>query len=353
MIQTEDKLKELVTRLERADWVAVDTEADSLHAYPEKLCLIQISTVEGDELVDPLAGFPLTSLWEILVDHRLILHGADYDLRLLRKTHGFVPREIFDTMVAARLLGCTEFGLIHLVTKYLGVTLEKGSQKADWAKRPLTERMEQYARNDTHYLKPLSDLLQNELDVRGRAEWHREMCAWLIRECAVPVAQDADEIWRIKGSHKLQRAGLAVLRGIWTWREEEARSANKPPYFILSHELLVGLAEAAASAENWETLVPRYLIAERRRKLEAAIREGLSLAPPHQPEIQRRVTARPSIAEKRRFEELRMRRDGEARDLGIDPTLIASRSTLALLAHDWVRYHRELMSWQQRLLSEA
>ena len=174
VIDNDLKLNELATRLRDTPWIALDTEADSLHAYPEKICLIQITTPEGDELVDPLANLDLTPLLEVLCGHELIMHGSDYDLRLFRKHHNFVPRSVFDTMLASRLLGQTQFGLTNLVTQYLSVTLDKGSQKADWAKRPLTERMEKYARNDTHYLKTLADLLKAELAARGRLGWHQE-----------------------------------------------------------------------------------------------------------------------------------------------------------------------------------
>src|SRR5580698_2750919 len=112
MIDSDGKLAEFLPVLRAADWVALDTEADSLHAYPEKLCLIQITVGEEDWLVDPLASLDLTALWEELKRHPLILHGADYDLRLLRKNHGFVPSRIFDTMLASRLLGDREFGLV-------------------------------------------------------------------------------------------------------------------------------------------------------------------------------------------------------------------------------------------------
>ena len=144
MIDTEAKLAEFLDRLKRGSWVAVDTEADSLHAYPEKVCLIQISTISGDDLIDPLAPINLDPLLDALVGHELIMHGADYDLRLLRKHHEFVPTAIFDTMLAARLLGLRQFGLSNLVEHFLSVKLEKGAQKADWAVRPLTERMERY-----------------------------------------------------------------------------------------------------------------------------------------------------------------------------------------------------------------
>src|SRR5207249_244907 len=125
VIDTEQKLKGFLPTLHAATWVAVDTEADSLHAYPEKVCLIQISTVAGDELIDPLANFTLDPLLEALSGHELIMHGADYDLRLLRKHHEFVPGAIFDTMLAARLLGLRQFSLVSLVERFLHVKLEK------------------------------------------------------------------------------------------------------------------------------------------------------------------------------------------------------------------------------------
>jgi len=173
------------------------------------------------------------------------LHGADYDLRLLRKNHGFVPNRIFDTMLASRLLGEREFGLGDLVKKRLGVVLEKGSQKADWSKRPLTPRMETYARSDTRHLKKLSDILREQLAQKQRLAWLEQSCDRLIAECAIPTEHEPDLVWRIKGSHKLAPAALAVLREIWRWREKEAISANKPPYFVLSHEALVDISAAA------------------------------------------------------------------------------------------------------------
>src|SRR5437762_2685745 len=172
MIDTESKLSTFLPVLGQADWVALDTEADSLHAYPEKICLIQISTVSGDRLIDPLAALDLEPFLKALSEHELIMHGADYDLRLLRRHHDFVPRTICDTMLAARLLGLRQFSLGHLVEQFLNVKLEKGPQKANWAMRPLTPRMEEYARNDTRYLKPLWDKLKAQLEASGRLAWH-------------------------------------------------------------------------------------------------------------------------------------------------------------------------------------
>ncbi|MCS7338569.1 MAG: ribonuclease D, partial [Verrucomicrobiae bacterium] len=284
MICTDEQLSDLLEELRSAQWVALDTEADSLHAYPEKLCLIQVCTEAGARLVDPLSGIKLGPLLTALLKHELIVHGGDYDLRLLRRHHEFVPDRVFDTMLAARLLGHRKFGLADLLKHYLGITLEKGSQKANWAKRPLTERMERYALADVQYLKPLSDRLKHELIEKGRLGWLEESCARLIADCAQPKTPNADSAWRLKGSARLDRRGLAVLRELWHWREKEALAANKPPYFILSHELLVAIAAAAADSGRVKQLVPNWYSCRRRNGLFKAVARALALPPDQQPE---------------------------------------------------------------------
>lgn len=350
MINTDEKLAALLTSIRSADWLALDTEADSLHAYPEKVCLIQISTAAGDTLIDPLAGITLDPLLDAINAHELIMHGADYDLRLLRKHHEFVPSAIFDTMLAARLVGERQFGLSALVETFLGVKLDKGSQKADWARRPLTERMEKYARNDTHYLKPLADRLKLELERKGRLAWHQESCARLITESSKPSATSADTVWRIKGSHALNRRALAVLRGLWEWRESEAIAANRPPFFILNHEKLTTIAATAAAHKPIEHLLPTRFSPRRREGFNQTIKTALALPADRQPEVLRHKFYRPTEAEMDRYHELEERRDRHAHELGIDATLIASRAMLSELARDWDQYAPELMSWQRELL---
>ena len=338
-----------MVRLRGAKWIALDTEADSLHAYPEKLCLLQISIAGSDDLIDPLAMIDLAPLWAESRNHELIFHAADYDLRLLRKNHNFVPEQIFDTMLAARLLGEKEFSLTNLVGNFLGVPLEKGSQKADWAQRPLTERMENYARNDTRHLKPLADVLRKRLEEKGRLAWHRESCARLIADCSELPSADS-ESWRIKGSSKLGRVPLAVLRELWRWREREAIAANKPPYFVLSHEVLVEIAAAAGTARHWIELLPRHLSPRRAKELHHAVESGLRISLRDQPHIIHIVSPRPTEMEKRRFQELSKRRDAAASQLQLDPTLIASRATLGLLSQGWEHHSNQLMNWQRELL---
>jgi len=348
VIDTDEKLAAFLPRLSAATWIALDTEADSLHAYPEKLCLIQVSLERMDQLIDPLSSIKLEPVFEILSQHELILHGADYDLRLLRRDCGFVPTAIFDTMLAARLLGSRQFGLVNLVTKYLAVTLEKGPQKANWARRPLTERMEAYARNDTRYLKPLADFLCAELKAKGRLSWHQQSCSQLIAECAVLRAPDPDIVWRVKGSHHLTPQSLSVVREIWRWREEEAVTANKPPYFILPPEAIVTLAAGAVAGRDLDALFPHYLTPRRRKGIARAIAAGL--AEKHPPTPLRRKGRRLTEGEKRRLHELERRRNRRADELGIDPTLIASRASLVALAADWEEHQAELLPWQRELL---
>jgi ribonuclease D len=272
---------------------------------------------------------------------------------LLRKHHEFVPSAIFDTMLAARLMGERLFGLGALVEKWLGAKLDKGLQKADWARRPLPERMEIYARKDTHYLKPLADQLKLELQQQGRLGWHQESCARLIVETSRPPVVDVDSVWRVKGSSRLSRPALAVLRALWQWREREAVAANRPPFFILTHEKLVAIAAAAAARRPVEPLLPTRLANSLRRRegLAEATQAGLQLSADRHPDFLRPKGHRPTDAEMHRYRELKKRRDARAHKLGIDATLIASRATLGELARDWDRHAPELMEWQRELLT--
>jgi ribonuclease D len=350
VIDTDVKLTAFLDGLRNTPWIALDTEADSLHAYPEKICLLQITTPAGDDLIDPLATLNLEPLLRELGGHELIMHGADYDLRLLRKHHDFVPSAIFDTMLASRLLGITQFGLTHLAAQYLGITLDKGSQKADWAQRPLTAKMIDYARNDTHYLKALSDRLKTDLEAKGRLEWQQESCARLIADCSELRPPDPALVWRMKGSNRLSPPALAVLREVWRWREMEATAANRPPYFVLRHETLIDLAATAPTGQPIEPLIPPKFSDRRRHGLVAAVKEGLAVSPSQQPRPIRHEVRRVSDATKRRVVDLQNRRDARARELGIDPTLIASRATLLDLAQDWNANQGALMNWQRELL---
>lgn len=351
MINTDAKLQSYLPTLRRAEWIALDTEADSLHAYPERLCLMQICTAAGDELVDPLAGLNLDPFFAAISGHALIMHAADYDLRLLRKHHAFVPGAIFDTMLAARLLGARQFGLGSLVEDRLGIKLEKSSQKANWARRPLTPKMENYARDDVRHLKPLADQLRADLEAKGRLAWHREWCDRLIADSASFGETDPERVWRVKGTAVLPPLGQAVVRELWHWREREALAAGKPPFFVLSHSVLTDIGAAVAAGEDFRPRVPRHVSERRRRGIAEAVARAVALPESAWPKPIVQRSRRPSEAEKRRYSQLERRRDSRARELDLDPTLIASRADLWDLARDWETHSARLMRWQRELLA--
>ena len=351
MIATDAALAEWLPRLYASPWVALDTEADSLHSYPEKLCLVQLSLPGEDRLVDPLAPLDLAPLWRALAGREIILHAADYDLRLLWRGPRFIPHAVFDTMLAARLLGLAEFGLVNLVQRFLGVALEKGPQRADWSRRPLTERMVAYARNDVRYLHLLAQELRAQLDARGRLDWHAQMCRQAIADATQPAAPRDDDAWRIKSANTLHPRALAFLRQLWHWREREAVRANRPPFFVLSHDTLFQLAITLAHGEEPERLIPRRYSPRRRAGLLAAIQSARGVPEADWPVPRKHRGQRLTQAQKTQLERLRHRRDRAAARLGIDPTLIASRAMLVVLTAGGDAVDTDLLPWQRELLA--
>jgi len=351
VIDREDLLGAFVADLEEAEWTALDTEADSLHAYPEKLCLIQITIPGQDVLVDPLAQLDLSGLFAALNRHTILMHGADYDVRLFKLGHDFVPNRIFDTMLAARLTGRTSFGLSHLCQEILGVELEKTSQKANWAQRPLTEKMAEYARNDTRHLRLLVDALRDELRDKGRTDWHTQECDRLVRDNSAPRKVNPDQVWRIKGSAKLEPRALAVLRELWNWREKEAQRRNRPPFFILTPDVMIKMSESLQTGKDANDFIPRRMPEHRRRELQRCIKAGRAVPEndcptKHRPPPRKHI----SPAQKKRFEEIQSRRNRAAERLEIDPTIIASRATMVRLACEADGVFEDVLPWQRTLL---
>jgi len=372
LIATRGQLAELIPQIEAADRIALDTEADSLHSYREKLCLIQISVpavtgiveagrkqhglgmerdrrsrLQRDFIVDPLRDLDLEPLRRALEAREIVLHGADYDLRMLRRGLNFIARKIFDTVVAARLLGIREFSLRALVKRYFGTELPKGSQKANWAKRPLPARMAEYALNDVHYLLPLAKRLETELDRHQRLDWFRQSCQRAIEQAATARTRSQDELWRIPGAGALDRCAAAVLRALWQWREREAEMADRPPFHILRNEELLKAAVDFASGR-----VPdyEYFSARRRRMFNEAAKLALESPESEWPRMRRRFVTRPTAETIRRAEQLRRRRDKSAKELGLDPSFIASRGTLETIVTDRSPAAALLVPWQRELL---
>ena len=391
LIATAAQLADLLPQIESADRVAVDTEADSLHCYREKLCLLQISVPVGDYVVDPLAevaepaasgGQPLQSqqrdrsrdrsrrgraiqpiqrtgcpagaqridlapLCAALEHKEIVLHGADFDLRLLRRGLNFSARRIFDTVIAARLLGIREFSLAALVKRHFGVELGKGSQKANWGRRPLPARMIEYAMNDTHYLLPLADCLESQLRECDRLDWLRQSCQRAVEQAAIERVRDEDELWRIRGSASLRGREVAVLRALWQWRENEAEAADRPPFHILqNHELL----NAATSFASESTPDYEHFSSRRRQAFRQAAQIAMRLPESEWPVLRRRFGTRPGRETVRRAEELRSRRDRAAAELDLEPSFIAPRSAIEAIAADETCGTTLLVPWQRAAL---
>ena len=347
VISTPEQIGELVSNVDRHQRVAIDTEADSLHCYREKLCLLQISLPEGDFLVDPLAGKDLSALADALSRKEIVLHGADYDLRLLRRALDFRPARVFDTVIAARLLGVREFSYAALVEKYFGIELAKGSQKANWGLRPLSEKMEEYARNDTHYLLALADKLEKQLIERDRLEWFQQSCERAMVSAAIDRERDIEEVWRIRGSGLIRGREAAVLRALWYWRDREAQRFDRPSFHILRNDQLLEIARAAVRGETPQF---RHFSERRGRDFRATIEEALALKEEEWPETRRRRGERPTREMERAAETMRKRRDQAAHELKIEPSFIAPRATIDTIAADKTRAEQLLVPWQRNLL---
>ena len=351
MISTPEQLSDFLPHLAPTDRAAVDTEADSLHVYREKLCLIQISLPDDvHTLVDPLADFSLEPLYAALKGKTVVLHGADYDLRLLRRAGGFVADAIFDTMLAARLIGRREFSYAALVKAEFGIELTKGSQKANWARRPLTPTMAAYAQNDTRYLLEIADRLEGTLHQLGRWDWFDQSCARALATAAIERERDTEDAWRINGSGVLRGRAAATLRELWHWREEEARVVDRPTFHILRNEDLLNAAKGFAAGEK-----PHFdhLRGGRKARFYEAAERALALAEDAWPVFAKRLHQRWTSEEEKRAEALKKQRDQVAGELDLDPSIIAPRATLEAIAGRPPAATELLMPWQRALLGLA
>jgi ribonuclease D len=380
VIAADAQLTELVHKINAARRVAIDTEADSLHSYREKLCLVQISVpsavilsnVEGsrgtvskvtprdsstslgmtvqsgrDFIVDPLSNLDLEPLRHALESREIVLHAADYDLRMLRRGLNFTASQIFDTVLASRFLGMREFSLGALVKRFFGVELHKHSQKANWALRPLPARMLNYALDDVHYLLPLAARLEEELERVHRRDWFRQSCERAIELAAAERERTEDELWRIGGAGALLPHAGAVLRALWQWRELEAEISDRPSFHILHNRELLNAAESFTSGH-----VPDYkhFSARRRQTFQEAAKVALQSPQSEWPVMRRRSGPRPTAEMRRRTDQLLERRDKAAVQLGLERSFVASRGALEAIATDPTRATALLVPWQRELI---
>jgi ribonuclease D len=342
IITSREAVRELSAELGGVSAIGVDTEADSLHAYREKTCLIQISTRDRDYLVDPLAVRDLSPLQLVFADRAVckVFHAADNDIAALRRDFGFQTAHLFDTMAAARILGLPRVGLADLLRERFAVELDKRLQRYQWSRRPIDPSALEYAAMDSHYLLPLADQLRADLLAAGRLEEAEDEFARLERSTAAERQFDPDSFWRIKGSYSLPPAGRAVLRELNIWRDRQAVARDQPPFRIVSDSVL--LAVAAAQPQALDSLrkvagVPPAIVERYARALLSAVERGLAGTPPPLPRRRR-----PDDAVLERFEALRRWRRAVAAARGVEADVIVSNAALQAIAERQPRSVDEL-----------
>ncbi|MER3543034.1 MAG: hypothetical protein C4311_00140 [Chloroflexota bacterium] len=344
IVATASELEALVARLRREPQIAVDTESNSLYVYYERVCLIQVSMRQEDFIIDPLAlansarppEQALAPLGAVMADPAVekVFHAAEYDLLGLKRDFNFEVVNLFDTMVAARILGWPQFGLSPLLEKHFGVRLDKRWQRADWGRRPLSPEQLAYARLDTHYLLPLRDILVRELAAAGRLEEAREEFARLA--AIAPALErnqtfDPEGFWRIPGAQKLSGRELAVLRELYLFREAQAQAQNRPPFKVLGDQSLIRLAKAQPrrpDALGREGDLSPYQVRRYGRGLLEAIARGLSAPIPQPP----RRNEHRDDAVLARYDALREWRKRRAQERGVESDVILPREALWTLA---------------------
>lgn len=347
LIDSAEALSALLPALEPHARIAVDTEADSLHCYFEKLCLVQISVPGENALVDPLAGLSLKPLFAAFGGKELIFHGADYDLRLLRRAGFAGPSRLFDTMIAARLCGVAEFSLAALIDKQFRVKLTKASQKANWARRPLSPEMADYAVKDTQFLHQLAEIFGAELRRMGRWTWFEQCCARAIRATEVSKERDMEDAWRIAGSGLLRGRAAGILRELWRWRDAEAKEVDRPAFHVLHNEQLL---TAAVQIDAGAAVEFKQLRGARLRRFRESLERGLALPEADWPKFIRNPRPRPTREEETRFKEIKTRRDRVAAELHLDPSLIAPKAIIEALASNDAGAEDKLLPWQREIL---
>ncbi|MFN2441703.1 MAG: ribonuclease D [Thermoanaerobaculia bacterium] len=363
-IDTQPEFDAWIATVASAPTLAIDTEADSLHSYFDKVCLVQMSIPGHDVLIDPLAGIDLSPIGPILADRSItkIFHGGDYDLRILNRDFGFEVNNLIDTVICAQLLGYEAFGLGALLARHFKIEVNKAHQRADWAKRPLTRELRDYAATDTRHLIELAGILRSELEALGRWEWAIEEFERLETIRFSPGEPD-EEGWRkVKGSGRLDRRGMAVLAQLHAWRDGQAQNADRPAFKILGTEALLAISTRRPKTEEELRQIPGMAAWQGRKyagEILPMVERALALPESELPERKAAKGWQRDRELERMVEKLKVIRDRIAGDLKIDPSLLAPRHVLTAIAMQKPTTPAELQSvpnlrrWQRSLLGEA
>lgn len=317
--------------------LALDTEGASFHRFIDRIYLLQISTPAASAILDPLAIGKPARFGALLegAQTEIVFHDADYDLRLLFQDYGWHARRLFDTRVAAQLLGIRSFGLAALLERYLGVRLDKKHQRADWSMRPLTADMLDYAAQDTMYLLDLRDLLWRELETRGRTAWAHEEFERLEGTRWTANGDDRDGYLRIKGARDLTRRELALFRELVQWRDGVARQLDRATFRVAGNEVLLDIARRAPRTVSELAEIkgmPRGIIERRGGEVLDAVARGLAIPDAELPKFPRAPRWDRDPDFEARVNRLRAVREATAQHLDLDPGFLISRERLESIA---------------------
>jgi ribonuclease D len=361
IITTAARLAEVADILSQQTEIAVDLEMDSLHHYREKVCLVQISTRQQSWLIDPLALTSLAPLAAPLAnpDILIVMHGADYDIRSLHRDFDIEVSNLFDTMIAARFLGITEFGLAALLRARFGIELDKKYQKADWSKRPISREMCAYATADTSDLLPLYDQLRAELADKNRVEWLKEEGRMV---CQARVSEkDGPLFLYCKGAGKLRGHTLAILEELLQMRDRQSDLLDRPPFKVLSADTLIEVAETRPQSLHELSLLKGMTPGQLQRHgagILSAVERGIATPENKLPHFPR--SAKKEVLErvKERLKSLKAWRERYSLQLGLDPGVLAPNWLLEAVADTQGPAKEELdvilgmREWQKRLFGE-
>ena len=362
-LDTSSAVDAFLTSIANARILALDTEGASFHRFVDRIYLLQLSTREQTAIIDPIPiGTPalLGSLLEAR-DVEVVFHDADYDLRLLQQDYRWHVRNIFDTRVAAQLLGVRAFGLAALLERYFGVKLDKKHQRADWSMRPLPQGMLDYAAQDTIHLLELRDRLKHDLEQAGRWDWAREEFA-LLEGTKWGDDDSANAFLRIKGARDLTRRELAILRELVPWRDAIARQLDRATFRVIGNEQLLEIARQQPAARDILSAIkgmPRALLEARGNEVLDAVKRGLAVPEAELPRFPKAARWDRDPDFDIRVSALKTVRDAVATRLDLDPGVLCSRDRLEAVARknpttgDELEAVVELRRWQRAVLGES
>ncbi len=343
--------------------LALDTEGASFHRFIDRIYLLQLSTRERHAVIDPLPVGSPEGLGRLIEspDVEVVFHDADYDLRLLAQDYGWQIRHVFDTRIAAQLLGHTSFGLAAMLERYFDVRLDKKHQRADWSMRPLSADMLDYAAHDTRYLLQLKDRLIEELEAKGRIGWAREEFA-LLENTRWSSDDTSLGYLKLKGARDLNRRELAVLRELVPWRDMVAGSVDRATFRVLGNEQLMEISRSHPQSKDALSRIkgmPRGVLEQRHGELVAAVARGLAVPDAELPRFPRSPRWDRDPEFDARVSALKTARDSAAERLQLDPGVLCSRDRMEAVARrnpesvGEVAEVTELRRWQVEELAAA